>query len=134
LLGTSRAVKRNAADSFENFKEAAQAGVVNAQETLARMYEAGTGGAPQDYAEALKLYTLASASGSDVSDVALGRLYNEGLGVRKSSKKAFSYFQRAAEKGNAAAEYYLGEMLLEGDGCKKDTTLAVDYIRKSAGK
>jgi len=42
----------------------------------------------RNFAEAFRLYTLAVEGGSVVGEISLGRLYAEGLGVKKSRSKA----------------------------------------------
>ena len=132
LKEQNRGAKKNAITTLDNYKSAADKGVKSAQEHLARMYESGTGGAPLDYKEAMRLYELAAKQGSDLAETAIGRFHSEGLGVKRNQKLAFDHWKKAAEKGNPAASYYIGEALLSGAGCKKDIAAAVDWIKKAA--
>lgn len=62
----------------------------------------------------LRIMNVISDSGE--SEFQLGCLYEHGDGVRKSQKKALSYYQKAAKKGSAAGLYRCGlELAAKGD-------------------
>ena len=83
---------------------------------LAHLYATGTG-VPQDYSEAAKWYSKAVERGGYPSDqYELGLLYEEGLGVAKSRKKAMELYAAAAANGIVEAQrrlFILYEVALE---------------------
>ena len=60
-------------------------------------------GAPQDYAEAMRLYQLSAAQGNDVAQFRIGYLYEKGFGVPKDDAQAMQWYEKAAAKGNKPA-------------------------------
>ena len=73
--------------------ELGEAGVLEAQIDLGRMYDPGVSGdeTQKDYAEALKWYSMASEQGDLYSKIRLVQFYAFGLGTQKSLWKAFMY-------------------------------------------
>jgi len=73
--------------------ELGEAGVLEAQIDLGRMYDPGVSGdeTQKDYAEALKWYAMASEQGDLYSKIRLVQFYAFGLGTQKSLWKAFMY-------------------------------------------
>lgn len=62
----------------------------------------------------------------------LGELYNQGLGVRQSSKQAADWYQLAAAHGDAHAMASLGLMSIDGRGLPKDDKKGRDWLEKAA--
>ncbi|MDR2207857.1 MAG: SEL1-like repeat protein [Azoarcus sp.] len=86
----------------------------------------------EDFAEAIKWYGEAAEQGDEETQVTLGKIYAENLGVIKGTyssitpneEKALEYLRLAAEQGNAEAQYYIGivhsnlnarEIYIDGD-------------------
>lgn len=69
----------------------------------------------------------------------LGMLYNNGVGVPRSSSKALAYFRRAAEKGDALGQYKLGCYLvgqfgqIDGLQLSKDEGIKYKQLAAEAG-
>jgi hypothetical protein len=57
---------------------------------------AGSKAVPQNYPQALILYTRAAAKGDPHAEARLGRMYMEGLGVAADPKKARAYLNQSA--------------------------------------
>lgn len=112
--------------------EAEEDEIEDAMLELGRMYEAGAPGLPQNYKEAFRMYQLAANKDNDIGLVALGRLYENGTGVKRSRREAAKLYKRAAEKGNRVAMCYYGEFLLKGKGVKKDSKEGAKWITASA--
>lgn len=64
----------------------------------------------------------------------LGRMYEEGLGVKQDYKEAVKWYLKAAEKGHAQSQYKLGTMYALGKGVSKDTLEAGKWFGKAAGQ
>jgi hypothetical protein len=64
----------------------------------------------------------------------LGRMYEEGLGVKQDYREAVKWYLKAAEKGNAQAQYKLGTMYALGKGVRKDRLEAGKWFGKAAGQ
>jgi len=130
----------------------AEAGDATAQLKLADCYSQGLGVAANK-AKALELYIAASKKYDEASYKAqklitsyelqasavnpeamrvLGKLYQDGDGVKKNLEKSFSYFKSSAELGNVAAQMNLGHCYLNGLGTLADPSKALFWYTKSA--
>jgi hypothetical protein len=90
-------------DAVEHFRMSSSSNNASACYNLALLYEQGLG-VKKDLEIALQLYKLASDQGHDKALYNMGVYFARGLGgVKKSSKKAKSYFERAATYGNVDA-------------------------------
>jgi len=61
--------------------------------------------------KAAKLYKRAAELGSLDAMLQLGRMYDEGLGVKSDKKRANQLYRAAADRGHATAQFNLGQML-----------------------
>jgi TPR repeat protein len=66
------------------------------------MFDNGRGVA-QDYAEAVRLYSLAAAQGNAFAQFNLGVMFEKGRGVAKDRAEAIRWYRLAAAQGNAGA-------------------------------
>lgn len=95
--------------AFSVCTKAAQAGDVEAQYLLGRLYEKGNGAA-RDLEAALKWYLSAAQKGHASSQRRVAAAYYWGLGgVQKDDAKAFEWFRRAAEGGDVRAQKQMAE-------------------------
>ena len=102
----------------------AQQGNVEAEFNLGSIYENGRGVA-QNYAEAVRWYTLAASKGNVESEFNLGSIYENGRGVAQNYAEAVRWYKLAASKGNALAQVNLGLMYLHGKGVPQDNDEAM---------
>ena len=123
-----------------------------AQLYLSVMYANGDG-VPQNDAEATKWYRKATGQndtsmqfetkvewyrkaaeqGDAGAQYLLGRMYEDGDGVRQDDAEAVKWYRKAAEQGIAGAQFYLGVMYhFGGDGVRQDDAEAVKWYRKAA--
>jgi TPR repeat protein len=58
-------------------------------------------------------------AGDPVGQCCLGWDYDNGIGVRKSFRRATYWYRRAAKQGNCIAQYNLSLAYLKGEGVKK---------------
>ena len=56
----------------------------------------------------------------------------DSLGIVKSPREAFGWYQKAAKYGLSQAYYFLSLMSEQGEGCKKDEALSGRYCLKAA--
>ena len=142
-LGTlythGRGVQRDDEEALHWYRQAADQGDALGQYNLGTMYREGRGGVEQDYAEAVKLFQLAEASGDRIAQrrakADLGELYMEGQGVPQDPTRAVSLFREAielAEPGEAPGQNGLGAAYLNGRGVERSDGDAVQWFRAAA--
>ena len=84
---------------------------------------------PRQVGAAVARLRAAAERGDVEAEVALGKIYLEGLpAVPKNAALAGDYFFRAAATNHPSAAYFLGVMLKNGDGCKADPAAAVRWF------
>ena len=66
------------------------------------------------------------------AQLAIGRMYERGIGVPQGYAKAVEWYRRAAEQGLARAQYNLGRMYDYGRGVTQDYAKAVKWYRRAA--
>ncbi|KAG0304219.1 hypothetical protein BGZ98_005787, partial [Dissophora globulifera] len=62
----------------------------------------------------------------------LGRLYYNGLVVRKNYEKSMEWYLKASEAGNSDAKFNIGVMYYNGYGVEQDYTKAMEWHRKAS--
>ncbi|KAF9153944.1 hypothetical protein BG015_002250 [Linnemannia schmuckeri] len=76
--------------------------------------------------------TMANANlGDKVAQVALGRMYKTGRGVKQDYRTAVEWFLKAANQGYADAQLELGQLYRDGSGVEKDYSTALEWLRKA---
>lgn len=98
----------------EWFRSAADRGFISSRHNLGICYEFGTGGVPQDRAQAFEHYGIAAAKGWPESHYAVARFYGDVLHPSHNMKKYFYHLMRGAEKEYAPALVLLGECYIKG--------------------
>jgi TPR repeat protein len=83
----------------------------------------------EDYASALKGFTVLAEKGNAEAQVLLGRMYLTGRGVAKDPDAALRWFKAAAAQGNADGEFLLGSMYLLP---RSDTAEGLKWMRLAA--
>ncbi len=131
--GYSAILDGDYATAFKEWKPLADAGDVDAQFNLGRMYDNGHG-VPQDYKEALKWYKLAADQGDASAQAALGYMYDIGQGVAQDYKSAIKWYKLAADQGYDSAQYNLGLMYTRGQGVPQDYTIAHMWFNIAASQ
>ncbi|KAJ1822579.1 hypothetical protein LPJ56_000657 [Coemansia sp. RSA 2599] len=92
-------------------------------------FEKGMYGIEEDKSKAVQLFTYAAKNHHASAAYKVGA-YNE---ERKSSGRAFSYYQMAAALGDVSANYRMAKVFLDGDFHKKASVKqALVYLRRSA--
>ena len=85
-------------------KSEADKGESWAQYKLGVMYYDGQG-VTQNYAQAVKWYTLAAEQGHAYAQLNLGFMYGNGQGVTRNYAQAVKWYKLAAEQGLAKAQF-----------------------------
>jgi len=104
-------------------------GDIQAQYDLARRYLSKS-----KYDEAAQLFKLAAEKGHVQAQVALGLLYQKGVGVEKNPVHAVQWFQKAVDQGSSDAQYELGCCYMMGCGVEEDDIKAFDWFENAAAK
>ena len=107
------------------YRKAAEQGDIQAQFTLAIMYEGGLG-VSQDRAEAVKWWRKAADQAALTRNSCLAD-------VEEDDAEAVKWYRKAAEQGNSDAQQMLGIMYERGSkGVPQDYTEAAKWWRKAA--
>lgn len=86
----------------------------------------------KDYKKAVTLLTPLTKNGNAEALYILGRLTQDGRGVKKSPQRAVTLFRQAADKGLANAQNALATALATGDGVRRNYGEAGRWFRKAA--
>ncbi|ODV42750.1 hypothetical protein AWV79_24335 [Cupriavidus sp. UYMMa02A] len=81
------------------------------QEQNELLHEAVRFYAKEEYSQALRIYRQLADSGHSESQVFLGWMLAEGMGVEASHEDAAKWFRRAALLGSAKGAFYMGRLL-----------------------
>src|SRR3989304_8364738 len=73
-----------------------------------------------DYAEALRECRPVAERGDKAAESILGRMYDDGRGVRQNYAEAAKWYRRAADQGLGLAQFFLGLMYTAGRGGAQD--------------
>ena len=92
----------------------------------ARAFRAG------DYGSARAAWEDRARAGEAAAQVALGGLYDGGLGVARDHARAVAWYRLAAEQGDAQGQYELAIQYLPGKGVERDSARALKLLRGAA--
>jgi TPR repeat protein len=87
-----------------------------------------------DYAEALQLWRSLAEQGNSAAQTALGRMYDEGVGVPQDYVEAARFYRMAAERGDSFGQNNLGVMYMKGEGVPQDYIQAMKWTRKAVAQ
>jgi tetratricopeptide (TPR) repeat protein len=79
-----------------------------------KYYDAG------DYKQAVELFFDAAKGGQRDAQINLGKMHEQGRGVKKDVATAFKWYYEAAKRGDKDAHYALGRMYEHGRGVEKN--------------
>lgn len=92
----------------------------------------------REFTTAIEEFKISAESGDSKSQVLLGNMYYEGIGVPKNPTKAFKWLSAGVDTSSeaddymAAAKLNLGIMYIEGKGTQPNHTEAFKLIKSSA--
>lgn len=99
----SKKAQAGSKGDIEYYKNAADAGDINAMSNLGAMYLQGQR-VKQDYKVAEKYFRQAADAGNTSAMNSLGVMYLQGQGVKQDYEVAEKYFRQAAEAGDTNAK------------------------------
>lgn len=85
-----------------------------------------------DHAGAAQILSKAAEAGNAVAQLRLALMYDQGDGVTRSAKSAFSWYSRAAAQGEPESQNQLGAYYELGEGVSENWDLAAKLWRASA--
>lgn len=86
----------------------------------------------KDYQMAMQEFRPLADKGNPAAQIAVGWLYDNGLGVTHDDMEAAKWYLLAAEQGCAVAQQYLGLMHARGEGLPRDLDTAAAWLRRGA--
>ena len=126
-LSHAALAERIADDPDALVREAAEAGVLEAQAVLGQMLL--DRGAP---AAALQWFARAAAGGHGLAINMVGRCYDLGWGVDVGKARAAEWYRSAALRGLDWGMYNYATLLTLGEGVAEDKAAALDWFRRAA--
>ena len=111
------------ATAIIEWKPLVEEGNAIAQYNLGLIYDEGLG-VPQDYKEAVRLYTLAAKQGHAKAQYNLGLMYRNKQVVPQDYEEAVRLYTLAAEEGFAEAQNNLANRFYYGQGVIEDFVYA----------
>ena len=133
MVELGRGTYRAESESIALLREAAAAGHLRAQQTLAFRLENGAG-IRKDEAEALLWYRRAADRGDAASEAKVGEFLARGRGTQKNEAEALQWFEKAADHGSAEAAWQASQAHFKGKGTAKNEVAGMEWLRKAAAK
>lgn len=127
-------VRLNVAEAAKWYREAALAGVLDAQYRLALLVEKGAAGLKPDSGAALKLLIAAANKGHAPSQLLYGQRLHRGEGLAVDDKASAAMIFKAAEQGLAVAQNDYGSMVLHGWGVERNLDEAFKWFQRAANQ
>ncbi len=93
----ARVFHKDAVQSLQWLRKAADQGFPRGQAWLADLYRDGTALVPQDYKLAMEWSRKAADQGDSFSDMAIARMYTAGMGVPQDNRQAEDWLKKARE-------------------------------------
>ena len=118
-------VEPSIAEAIKWFKKAAEWDLFVAKTALNHLKE-------QQLIKYMKDYPSGPDITSPVLQFNVAMLYLKGKGLKKNTKKAFSWMNKSAQQNHHEAQHQLGMMYLDGTGAKKNSRKAHNWLKKSA--
>jgi hypothetical protein len=85
-----------------------------------------------DHVGAAQIVARAAEAGNALAQLRIALMYDQGDGVRQSSKTAFMWYNRAAALGEPESQNQMGIAYETGLGVKEDWDLALKFYKASA--
>ena len=120
---------QNYALSEKYFLLAAQKDNSEAQAALSLLYIE-----MEEYAKSMLWARKAAQMEQPMAFLALGRIYDEGLGVDVDHKEGLKWFEKAADKGDANAQNAVGNIYLNADYIDHNPSKAFKYYQMAAAQ
>jgi len=124
-------VEADAVAARDWYEKAAAQGHLKASHNLARLYQYGGEGVPQDHDKARALYEEIIGDYPQAG-AALGLMYERGEGVEKDPARAAEYYAMGAGAEEPHALYNLANAHRTGTGVEEDLPRALELYTRSA--
>ena len=124
-------VERSFEKAIELWEPLAEAGMPDAQASLAYVYQHGHG-RDKDLDRAVRLYAEAAAQGQRDAIQNLAVIYASGRGTEQDFRKARELWEVLAEQGDDDAQFGLGLLYFNGRGVPADLETAYMWLYLSA--
>ena len=85
-----------------------------------------------DFETALPLFQKAAKSGNAEAQLALGLMYETGMGIKADPKEAFSWYEKSAKQGYEMGQLALGDCYRRGVGVEVNKEEAKKWLQKAA--
>lgn len=128
IFARGKAIPQDYVAAAQWFQQAANAGYVAAQTSIAWMCELGMGVERNDQL-AVEWYTRAAQQNHPVAIFNLAVMIADGRGMPQSDTQAVEYLVQAANAGVPDAFFSLGKMALAGRGIARNYEDAIEYFR-----
>jgi TPR repeat protein len=126
-------VKESEQDTVARIVKEAEAGSVDAQWNVGRLYyTGGFGGVSRNDATAAQWFRKAALAGHAEAGLAYGEILFNAKGADENPVEVARWFKFAAEKGIPRAMFFWGTLLEVGHGTSQDFPAAFGWIRKAA--
>lgn len=107
--------------------------LVSCEESCEEMFNKGVEAFQNcDYSTAVEYYQKAAKQGHGKANLALGIMYEEGIGVQQSERRAFEYYYEANLCLDPMGTFKTGLCYLNGWGVPEDEIMGISYISKAA--
>jgi eukaryotic-like serine/threonine-protein kinase len=103
-----------------------------AANTTRQLSELETAMGRKDYGKALGLARPLAEGGNRVAQMALGYMYEKGLGVPQNDEESVYWYKKSAEQGNMDAQYNLAFAYEQGRGIARSNFEAFRWYRAAA--
>ena len=133
LRGYHKTKRAKVEQWLQYYQYSADLGDVEAQRTVAHLYNLGSHGIKKDHVQAFHYYQRAAEAGDARAMGHLGHMYANGLSVAQDNVTALELFTKAASMGDAEGHYGLGYMYLTGYGTEKNESIAFYHFKKVRG-
>jgi len=88
----------------------------------------------KDYKTALGIYEVLAEQGDEISQMRLGGMYEDGIGVSPDYKKAVKWHLLAAKQGNRLSQFQVGLLYVQGKGVEENVKEAVHWWEKASNQ
>lgn len=85
-----------------------------------------------EFEQAFKLYENLAEKGDATAQSKIGRMYNDGLGIKEDLSKAAFWYEQAAKQGISSSQFKLAGLYFYGEGVTKSWEKAYSWYRKVA--
>lgn len=128
MYASGYGVPKNTSKAIQWYTKAANQGYSKAFCNLGSTHE----NIMRNYTEAAEFYRKAAELGDMYGQFNLGRMYDDGIGVKQDYAKSFKWFKKSAEQGYVKAMHNVAVCYETGEGVPQDNSEATHWYRMAA--